>query len=82
MLACRATPEACPMDDKYPLCSMNEVVKMIGTSRTFVNKMRAAGRVPRAVRVGDKKIAFVRSEVREWINERIAARDQRVAGGA
>lgn len=66
------------MNDNFPLCSMNEVARMVGCSRAYVDKLRRAGRFPQAVQVGDKKIAFVRAEVLAWIDER-AARCSRAA---
>ncbi len=43
-------------------------------SRTMINRYRAEGRFPAAVPLGDKRVAFVKSEISEWINARIAAR--------
>ena len=40
----------------------------------MVNRYRAEGRFPAAVPLGDKRIAFVKSEVAEWIAARISAR--------
>ncbi|MET4800848.1 prophage regulatory protein [Bradyrhizobium sp. LB11.1] len=40
----------------------------------MLNRYRAEGRFPAAVPLGDKRIAFVKSEVSEWIVARIAAR--------
>lgn len=56
------------------LISLNEVTRLTSLSRTMVNRYRAEGRFPTAVVLGEKRIAFVRSEVEGWINERIAAR--------
>lgn len=60
--------------DEFSLVSMNGVVAMTSLSRTMVNRYRAEGRFPAAVPLGDKRIAFVKSEVLEWIGDRIAAR--------
>lgn len=40
----------------------------------MLNRYRAEGRFPAAVPLGDKRIAFVKSEISEWINARMAAR--------
>lgn len=40
----------------------------------MVNRYHAEGRFPAAVSLGDKRIAFVKSEIVEWISARIAAR--------
>ena len=47
-------------------------------SRTAIFKLRSQGKFPRAVPLGEKRVAFVRSEVAEWVEQRIAQRD--VAG--
>lgn len=63
------------MLDKAPcLLSMNQVVKLTTLSRTMINKYRIAGNFPEAVAIGEKRIAFVESEVREWILERMNRR--------
>jgi len=63
-----------PPCDEPVLVSMNGVVAMTSLSRTMLNRYRAEGRFPAAVPLGDKRIAFVKSEVLEWIGDRIAAR--------
>jgi prophage regulatory protein len=56
------------------LVSMKRACELTSLSRTMLNRYRADGRFPAAVPLGDKRIAFVKSEVSEWIAERIAAR--------
>lgn len=60
-----------------PLLSMNQVCKLTTLSRTMVNKHRAAGNFPVPVSLGEKRIAFVEAEIRQWIldrmNRRVAA---------
>lgn len=62
------------MNDNYPLVSLNDVAKMTSLSRSMLNRYRAAGDFPKAVPLGDRRVAFVREEVLAWINQRIAAR--------
>jgi len=67
-------------NDNLPrLMQMTEVVRAIGLSRAMINIHRKSGNFPKAVPLGDKRIAFLRSEVDAWIDQRIAARDQREA---
>lgn len=40
----------------------------------MINRYRAEGRFPQCVPLGDRRVAFVKSEVSEWIAARIAAR--------
>lgn len=45
----------------------------------MLNRYRAEGRFPSAVPLGDRRVAFVKSEVTEWICARIAARGAKEA---
>lgn len=56
------------------LISINTACELTSLSRTAINNARNEGRFPAAVPLGEKRIAFVRSEVEEWIAARIAAR--------
>lgn len=56
------------------LVSLNEVCRMTSLSRTYINTLRDQGRFPRKVQLGEKRIGFVRSEIQDWIEARIAAR--------
>lgn len=56
------------------LISLNDACALTSLSRTAINNRRAQGLFPKAVPLGDKRIAFVRAEVEEWIRDRIAAR--------
>ncbi|MBS7534260.1 AlpA family phage regulatory protein [Ancylobacter sonchi] len=66
-------------DNRARLMSVNDVVREIGLSRAELFKRRAAGTFPAAVPLGDRRIAFIRTEVDAWIDARIAARDLRSA---
>jgi prophage regulatory protein len=63
-----------PPSDEPCLVSMKRACELTSLSRTMVNRLRAEGRFPAAVPLGDKRIAFLKSEVTGWIAERIAAR--------
>ncbi|EYR81922.1 AlpA family transcriptional regulator [Shinella sp. DD12] len=56
------------------LVSLNEACRMTSMSRSMLNRYRAEGRFPVAVELGDRRVAFVRSEVVEWIQAKISAR--------
>jgi prophage regulatory protein len=60
--------------DEVRLVSLRDACALTSMSRTMLNRYRAEGRFPAAVPLGDKRIAFVKSEVVDWINARIAAR--------
>jgi prophage regulatory protein len=58
-------------DNSPTLVSLNDAAKMTSLSRTMVNRYRSQGRFPSAVPLGDRRIAFLRSEVTDWIQARI-----------
>lgn len=60
-------------NDNFPaLISLNDAARLTSLSRTMVNKLRAAGRFPSAVPLGEKRVAFVKDEVAAWVEGRIA----------
>lgn len=62
-------------NDNVPvLISLNEACRMTSMSRSMLNRYRSQGRFPVAVELGDRRVAFVRQEVREFIAAKIAAR--------
>lgn len=64
-----------PSNDNLPtLVSLNDACRMTSMSRSMLNRYRAEGRFPVAVDLGDRRVAFVRSEVAEWIQAKISAR--------
>ncbi|WP_260687499.1 helix-turn-helix transcriptional regulator [Rhizobium laguerreae] len=56
------------------LISLNDACRLTSMSRTMLNRYRAEGRFPVAVELGDRRVAFVRSEVTAWVQSKIAAR--------
>jgi len=56
------------------LISMKEVCALTSLSRTMVNRLRLAGRFPASVELGERRVAFVRSEVVAWIDAKMKAR--------
>ncbi|MER9135138.1 AlpA family phage regulatory protein [Mesorhizobium sp. M0830] len=61
-------------NDNLTLVSLNRAAEMTSLSRSMLNRYRAEGRFPKAVSLGEKRVAFVAAEVRAWISDRIAAR--------
>lgn len=64
------------------LIRQKEVTEMTGVSRACVYKLMAVGRFPKSVSLGERAVAWVESEVQEWILERIAERDEQQSGYA
>jgi prophage regulatory protein len=63
-----------PDNDNLELVSLNEASRLTSLSRTFLNRLRTEGKFPRAVSMGERRIAFVKAEVMDFIRGRIAAR--------
>ncbi|TPL97319.1 AlpA family phage regulatory protein [Mesorhizobium sp. B2-3-10] len=67
--------EVClPDNDNLELVSLNEASRLTSLSRTFLNRLRDEGKFPPAVPMGERRIAFVKAEVLDFIRGRIAAR--------
>ncbi len=56
------------------LISLNEVCSLTSLSRTAINNFRRRAEFPEEVNMGERRVAFVRTEVFEWIQSRIDAR--------
>ncbi|MEC5516093.1 AlpA family transcriptional regulator [Enterobacter hormaechei] len=57
------------------LIRLSEVQKRTGYSKAWIYRLLKEKRFPQSVKIGSRSIAFVESEVEEWINQRIEARD-------
>jgi len=49
-----------------------EVQKRTGYSKAWIYRLISQERFPKPVKIGSRSIAFVESEIDEWINQRIA----------
>jgi prophage regulatory protein len=63
------------MDQAPTLISLNDACRLTSLSRTAINRWRDLGKFPKAVTLGDRRVAFVRAEVDLWIRTRIAERE-------
>ncbi|MCZ7887121.1 MULTISPECIES: helix-turn-helix transcriptional regulator [Agrobacterium] len=66
-------------DNAPALISLNDACKMTSMSRTMLNRYRSEGRFPVAVELGERRVAFVRSEVTAWVQAKIDARARAAA---
>lgn len=62
------------MSNLSQLMTVKEACEETTLSRTAIFKLRERGEFPKAVSLGEKRIAFVRSEVIAWAKARIEAR--------
>lgn len=66
------------MSECPKLISLKQASEITSLSRTMINRLRAEGKFPQAVPMGEKRIAFVREEVAEFVRSRILARSNQV----
>ncbi|MHA1092240.1 helix-turn-helix transcriptional regulator [Enterobacter ludwigii] len=55
------------------LIRLPEVQRRTGYSKAWLYRLMADKRFPASIKIGSRAIAFIESEVDEWINERIEA---------
>lgn len=53
------------------LVSLNDAARMTSLSRSMLNRYRAEGKFPAAIPMGERRVAFIKSEVSAWIADRI-----------
>jgi prophage regulatory protein len=58
---------------KSPFVLVPETVKLTGCPRSTILKYTKLGLFPKTIRLLGNRIAFVRADVEQWIQERIAA---------
>ncbi|CAI2472294.1 helix-turn-helix transcriptional regulator [Serratia proteamaculans] len=54
------------------LIRIPEVQRRCGFGRAWLYRLVAQNRFPKPVKIGSRSIAFIETEVDEWINQRIA----------
>lgn len=58
---------------------LKELIKLTGLSRSHIYSLAQQGKFPKPVKLSERSSAWVESEVQEWIESRIKARDEEVA---
>ncbi len=61
------------------LIRLPEVQRRTGYSKAWIYRLMSQQRFPSPVKIGTRAIAFVESEIDEWINQRIAESRGKVA---
>lgn len=51
---------------------LSEVQRRTGYSKAWIYRLIKEQRFPQCVKIGSRSIAFIESEIEEWINQRIA----------
>ena len=54
------------------LIRFTEVQRRTGYSKAWLYRRMSQGKFPKSVKIGSRSIAFIESEIDDWINHRIA----------
>lgn len=66
------------MSEAYQLIRLAVVLEMTGLSKTSLYELINSNNFPKNVKISERSSAWVKSEVLEWIKEKIEARSQEV----
>jgi len=58
------------------ILSFNDLTERgVNFSRVHISRLERAGRFPKHVNLGDKRVGWVEDEVEAWLRERVAERE-------
>ncbi|MGK0269588.1 MAG: prophage regulatory protein [Cocleimonas sp.] len=60
---------------KMKLIKLKEVMACTGLGRSSIYKFMSENRFPKHVSLGDRAVAWVESEIQDWILDKIGERD-------
>ncbi|MCM7514642.1 AlpA family transcriptional regulator [Enterobacter hormaechei] len=58
---------------------LSEVQRRTGYSKAWIYRLMSQGKFPTSVKIGTRAIAFVESEIDDWISQRIEESRKEVA---
>jgi prophage regulatory protein len=61
------------------LIRLSEVQRRTGYSKAWLYRLMNQGKFPSSIKIGSRAIAFVESEIDDWINQRIEESRKEVA---
>ena len=61
------------------LIRLSEVQRRTGYSKAWLYRLMSQGKFPSSIKIGSRAIAFVESEIDDWINLRIEESRKEVA---
>ncbi len=64
-------------DQPIRLIRLKEVMAMTGLSRSYVYQLIGEGYFPKSISLGVRAVAWVQSEVQQWIDRRVEQSRQR-----
>lgn len=63
-------------DKPTRLIPIKEVVNKVGSSKSWIYSLIKSGDFPRPVSLGTRKVAWLESEIDEWIQQRVTERNK------
>ena len=64
-----------PMPHPKQLIDKKSLVKLVQYSPQHIARLEKAGQFPKRIRLGQNRVAWLLSEVEDWIDERVETRD-------
>ncbi|XUU49132.1 helix-turn-helix transcriptional regulator [Serratia nematodiphila] len=61
------------------LIRLSKVQRKTGYSKAWIYRLMSQGKFPASIKIGTRAIAFVESEIDDWVNQRIAESRKEVA---
>lgn len=58
------------MTQQQTILRMSELPAILGISTATINRLRAAGKFVKPIRLGEQAIGFKKSEIDEWVENR------------
>ena len=55
----------------HSLIRLSEVRRRTGYSKAWIYRLLKENRFPQSIKIGTRSVAFVESEIDDWINQRI-----------
>ncbi|EAS1998204.1 AlpA family transcriptional regulator [Salmonella enterica subsp. enterica] len=65
--------------DLKSLIRLSEVQRRTGYSKAWLYRLMNQGKFPSSIKIGSRSIAFVESEIDDWINQRIEESRKEIA---
>jgi prophage regulatory protein len=63
---------------EHQIIKLPSVINIAGISRTSIYNRIEDGTFPKQISLGERSVGWIKSEILEWINSRIKARDEGV----
>ena len=67
------SPAKLPRDPNERALRLRQVSQLTGLGRSMIYQMQAEGRFPQRIKLGERAVGWLESEVRDWLARRIDA---------